>query len=514
MAQFTKFTHGQWNKVEKTYDPITKAVLSVMKNLGGGDTESVELKASVKTCGDEVYKGLRKILYENNLLDTETYSLYKNSPKQNKNKKKNKKNKKKNGLSKEEMIRQNIITRVNKNMEEVLKTFSYKKYNITYGFHSSYAEIRLVTFMYAIQYWMKQKEVNMAQCYELVLGIRKTLHNLHLLKNLSKIAISDLKSMYNKLIEYCNFSYATMFDKFPRLCLMTAYDTVFVNMSIKPYLSQQQLMKNIKDNNNAGLYCYKAMIGTGKTTFAIALSELVSQIRIIEKAHGKKSKLQLIFACSVEPVRHQVCRMAYNQKIPFGIGVLDYSNNLKVINNYSCKNDENRILIVADLETTIELLKRDQDYVLFIDEPTVGADQKDHPITQAVTKVIAMAPKMTILCSATLPETSEISPIIENFQDRYPDTKEVISVCSKESLIGCEIINFDGSTILPHNNCRSCEELSVVVNNLKEKPFIDRLYTAPIVYKLKERMSGFNIPVFDIEEYFADVDTLKRLSNY
>ena len=43
-------------------------------------------------------------------------------------------------------------------------------------------------------------------------------------------------------------------------------------------------------------------------------------------------------------------------------------------------------MIVADLETAIELLKKDQDFILFIDEPTVGADQKNHPITKAVAK--------------------------------------------------------------------------------------------------------------------------------
>ena len=32
------------------------------------------------------------------------------------------------------------------------------------------------------------------------------------------------------------------------------------------------------------------------------------------------------------------------------------------------------------------------------------------------------------------------------------------------------------------------DELRIIVKNLKKKPFIDRLYTAPVVYKLRQRM--------------------------
>ena len=80
-------------------------------------------------------------------------------------------------------------------------------------------------------------------------------------------------------------------------------------------------------------------------------------------------------------------------------------DNVRIINNFSCKNDDNRILIVADFDATIELLNKNQDYILFVDEPTVGADQPNHPVTKAVAKIIALAPKTTILCSATLPDT-------------------------------------------------------------------------------------------------------------
>ena len=514
-SQFKKFSRLQWNKIEKSYDdPITKAVLDAMQKLGlNNNAETTEIVTDIKICGDEIYENIRKSLFDKGLIDADTYIAKESDLKQVQKKSKNKNKKRPNQkLNKEEIIKNNTVLHVSKNMEEVIKTFSYTKYNVAYGFHSQYAEIRLITFLYAIKYWTDTKPINLPHCYELVLGIRKTLNNIHLLKNVSKIAINDLTRSYNNFVKYCNFTYANMFEKFPRLCLMTAYDIVFTNMSIKPYPSQKTLMSNIKLGlKNGGLYCYKAMIGTGKTTFAIGLCESVNVQRILEKAQGNKTKLQLLFACSVEPVRHQVCRMAYNQQIPFGIAVLENNGSTRIINNFSCKSDDNRILVVADLDTTIELLKKDQDYILFIDEPTVGADQENHPITKAVAKIMSLSPKITILCSATLPDAEEIDPIILDFKGRHPEANSVTSICSKESLIGCEIINFDGSTILPHNDCNNMEELIVIIENLKTKPFIDRLYTAPVIYRLSERMKEMGIKnVINLEKYFSDIDALSQ----
>lgn len=515
-SQFKKLNRLQWNKIERNYeDPITKAVLNTMQKLGSSSNETIDITSDVKICGNEIYLNIRKLLLDNGLIDIITYNdiIKTEIPIKPKNKK-NKKNKTK--LSKDEMIATNTIKHVSKNIEEVIKTFSYKKYNVSYGFRSPYAEIRLITFMYAIKF-LSTSPINLPNCYELILGIKKTLSNIHLLKNVSIQSIQDLTLMYNKFVSYSEFTYATMFERFPRLCIMTVYDTVFTNMSIKPYNSQKELMDHIKNNiNTPGIYCYKAMIGTGKTTFAIALSEFVNNKRIIEKANGNKSKLQLLFACCVEPVRHQVCQMAYNQQIPFGIGVIDSKGSHKIINNFSCKNDDDRILIVSDLETSIELLKQSPEYILFIDEPTSGADMKntkdtkDNSATKAVAKLMSVCPKTTILCSATLPEPEEIKEIINDFKTRHTNACDPISVYSKESLIGCELINFDGSTILPHNYTKTTDQLKIIINNLKTKPFIDRLYTAPIVYKLQQRLTEYGIKGINLENYFADIELLSQ----
>lgn len=411
------------------------------------------------------------------------------------------------------MIKNNIMSGVTKNIEDTVKSFDFAEYKTTYGFNSPYAEIKIATLLYATHYWLLKKPMNQDQCYELYVGIKKILCNITTNKNISKIACDDLAHAHNNLGKLCNFTYETMFSNFPRLCLMTDYDTVFRNLAIKPYESQTKLIDAIKTHKK-GLFNYKAAIGGGKTTVAIAFCEYVITLRISQKANNSDQLAtggtQFIFACSVEPVRHQVCQMAYNQCIPFGIGSIGEDKIVHITNNYNCKSDSDRILIVCDLDCAIELLNKSQNYVLFVDEPTVGADQRHHPVTNAVAKIIVLAPEKTILCSATLPETNEIAPIITYFSEKHVGAK-IESIYSKESMIGCELINFDGYTLLPHNNCLTCEELQIIVNNLKTQSFIDRLYTAPVLYRLRKRLLENNIPnVINLETYFSNMGNLTQ----
>ena len=37
-----------------------------------------------------------------------------------------------------------------------------------------------------------------------------------------------------------------------------------------------------------------------------------------------------------------------------------------IVNHWSCKKDENIVLVIADLETSVALLKQDQNYILVL----------------------------------------------------------------------------------------------------------------------------------------------------
>lgn len=502
-TSFDKFARSEWNKIERKYDsPIINTVLDVIYDLGYDYSEkNIYTKSDLITSGDEVYVELRKKLVKEDILPIKKIEL-KTS------KKKGKKNKKKKGPTRDEIRRQNKMKKTLKSFENTLNMiYSNNKLNNTYGFRSNYAEVRLVTLICTAKYFV-DNNISEEDIYELIIGIAKTLCNIHTLKGISEVAVLDLIYILNSLKTKVNFKYEIMCQRYPKLCISTKYDIVFPTMAINPYDSQKQLMKIVLDNN-CGFIIYKSMIGSGKTTLSVAVSRYCEKIRDIQRANSTIPTLQVLFACSVEPVRLDVCRMAYNKNIPFGIGVT-IDEKIRIINNFNCKSKEERILIVADLNTTLRLLKDSNNYILFLDEPTVGADQEDHPITRTVADILLNCPKCTILSSATMPELSEITTITNNYLSRYSDS-DIHMVYSRESMIGCQVIDYYGNIIVPFANCKTCDNLRHIIKQIKTKPFVGRLLPAPILYKLNKTIFQL-YPEYsvDIDKCFEDIGKLSQ----
>jgi len=505
----------EWSNIEKKYQDIhTIAVMNAMMNLGNENIELLNQHKNYKTCGDELYlEFIRPLLVK---LD---YVTKKNIPISKEIIKKNKNNKKK-SFSVEEIKLINTKEKLKGMMEDLV--LSFKTVNKR-GYRYQIVEIRIATFIHESNILMS-KESNLEDCYEMIIGIEKTLENLKGIQGISKIALEDLNSTVSKLKYHSEFNYKCMFENYPRLSLSTSYDKIFPNLSIKPYKSQIELIEAIK--NNAKCLClYNTMIGSGKTTINIALSKYVASIKKPIKKVSRKMKLnkvktimdnkkmskkdvQVLFVCQVEPVRNQVARIAYNTQIPFGIAMIE-NDYLKIFNNQNCKNDEERVLIIADLDAAIEILKKDNNYILFLDEPTIGADKPDHPITDKISKILTLAPEKTILSSATLPKQAEIKNIIDHFKNRHSESK-IITINFRESLIGCEMIDNNGISIIPHNNCKTVQELEKVVKQLESLIFIDRLYTASILYRIVNRMKKNQIDVPDLETHFANIENLSQ----
>ena len=495
---FTKFMRDEWNKIEQKYPGyVINRVLDMMCDLGAGN-ETTTITLNIPTCGDEIYLEIRDELkkknYVNNKIDNKQLAKAK------------KKKSLKKSMSKNEIIQANTREKFKTSLQSTFDSFSYRRINSSYGFRAAFAEIRLITFMYCVEFAIKNK-LSESECYELIVALARTLNSITSVPGISKIACDDLRYNYEKLKEITNFKFEAMFIKYPRLCLSTKYDNVFPNMMIKPYESQIKLLSEVRRRKNGGLFLYKAMIGSGKTSTTIALAKFTETLRILQKSKSTKPSTQIIFACTVEPVRREVCRMAYNKEIPFAITAME-NGNVRIINNYICKKDENRVLIVADLDSAFALLSQSDDYILFLDEPTVGADIKNHPITKAVARVLTVSPKYTILSSATLPNSEEIPDIVAFFNKKH-SIEETCTIYSKESQIGCQVIQFDGTTIAPQNGCNDVKSLKLIIEQLKTQPFIDRMLTAPVVYQLRNRMHQVGINnIIDLESYFSDITIL------
>lgn len=493
-TSFSRFSSDVWKLAEKKIDdPRRIAVLNALANLGHQQDDN---NAFFESCG-EYYLELRNdFIKKFNIKGLNTFKTFSTVTKKGGHKKHVKK-----GLSAAE------IRNANRNNKASLEYKAIEEYLVnskSAHFHKyTFCETKVIALMFIIKNSLVNEDLSFV--YELYIGAKKVAKNLaqiqeHMVAKQNfnfEYVVSDLKHMISLLKSRYNLTYETILKDYPKLCLSTTYDTIFPSINIRPYDSQIELVSTIKEKA-AKLIIYCSKIGSGKTSVSVSIAKYAESIN-----------KQLLFTCSIEPVRIQVCNMLYNMGIPFAIAVTN-GKATKIINNYNCANSE-PVAIVTDLHTTFLLLKEKNDYILFLDEPTVGADSVNHPVTNAVSKILKIAPPTTILSSATFPENEQIMPIIDYFNE-HNENAIVKRITSKESYIGCSIYQFsENTTLIPFGNCNNKEELQNVINKLKSKPFIDRLLPAPLTFDLYRKVKQHIPNCIDLEHYFEqDIENLNQ----
>ncbi len=275
----------------------------------------------------------------------------------------------------------------------------------------------------------------------------------------SQTLILDLKYCIKGLKEYYKYDNKVIMIKYPKLVYYTNYDKFFPTLDIKPYDSQIKFIQAVKSAlNDKGtiehptLILYKTMIGSGKTSASIALSELVNQCKLVDQ---KNSKMQVLYSCLIGSVRVQVGRYAYNKKQKFALAAMERSIKEdryfypRVINSWSCRNEKVVDLIISDLHCTNEMLDHHyyneeeleildhekkhrkqavnvgvldrENIILFVDEPTAFCKDIDSKATRKLFDILAnYPPKLTILASATMPDQSELTNTIELIRRKNP----------------------------------------------------------------------------------------------
>jgi len=562
------------NKLVNKNIPVGFENLPNVENNVNRENNSNEMinEISESVCAKLVEKGIKH--NANNVSNTVTriaanYGINKVTIKNTIKKKQSKQGKNKNikkSKTAEQIIMDNTLATVQKLIDELIIKMNMRNPSLTFGFRSTYAEIRLITLLFYINNYLKNISEPLA--YDLIIGITMILNGLRekqkkyklvkqdliyhevlssfnladlkdphylmnknkysdysMFNNISNTLCSDLNEMNEILKKNSKFKFEKVFSSYPKLCISTSFDIVFQSINIKPYASQEELITKLR-TLIYGLYMYRTSVGSGKTSNSLAVASLVQTIR---NSHSNKvgnplQTLQLLFACSVEPVRIEAGRLMYNSKIPFAIAVTEIdkeegTTKVKIINSWMCRKDPCPVVIIADLEATYHLLKEKKNvelsrnprnYILYLDEPTVGADQDNHPITEIVMKILTCMPKTTILSSATLPEIKELPQVANLYSQMYPEyAANIFDIYSKDSMIGCQIITPDGNNFVPHFGCKTKEELLTIIKFLKEEPFIDRLLCAPIIYDLTVAMKAEHITdVIDLELYFTTCQNL------
>jgi hypothetical protein len=176
-------------------------------------------------------------------------------------------------------------------------------------------------------------------------------------------------------------------------------------------------------------------------------------------------------------------------------------------------------LIITDYSTADLLLRKSKNYILFIDEPTNKADEKNGNLLKSFSRLFRIAPPNLILSSATLPSMEDMQPFQHYFKYiNYPSAL-ITNITAGYSFIGCQINDFYLNPYIPHHSCKNKKELFSVYQNIFDDPLLSRCYNSFIMVDLYEKMKNcfndFNLDnklkskLPDIKAYFLNIENLK-----
>jgi len=522
-----QFTLENWLAIEVRLSPFNQKVgESLVNEVASSNTITTVPK--LRTMGEDLYTLVRPELNSHFPLVTKEKGGSKEEPSEKKGEKKKKKGKqqKNTGISKADQIRlDNAKSKVLETVNSVMKTFHATELMPRYAFNSDILEIRGIGFLYCAWFIMKHREqFTHPSKQPFILGIIVSIQrfinacNSYIGKSMtdnsgemsiSSRFIADLTKKFEEVKSIYHYDGFTVYDVAPELLVFTDYDNAIPTKGITPRKNQKELFHVVKNNINDGfLIFYKAMIGSGKTVSSVILGKFIEMQKKSDVAH---KNMQLIFCCNLISVKNQVAQWCYNLNIKFAIAYMDSVRGLRIVNHNTCKNNAKRCVIICSPDTAFNILSNtteNEEYMLFLDEPTIGADIKGSESLKENVQVMMKMPKWTILSSATLPEQSLLEPFVTNFTDRFP-TAKLENIYSNDIQIGCDVKTYNGNLVVPHLNCTTNEELAKIIVTIVKNPFLGRIYTANVVRSLWTIMTKAKISnVPNIAELFANVDNM------
>lgn len=326
-------------------------------------------------------------------------------------------------------------------------------------------------------------------------------------ESVSETFKADIKKSTEGYLEVVKCDHATIFSVARECVYTTNFDFLIPEAGIQLRDHQKEFVDVCRKHfpTNGALVYYKAMIGSGKTSAAPLLALLL-------RTFSKRPKL--LFACNTETVRFDVAKMCFNSGVKFGYSYfhrftkkeLESANGAKntkegefrVVRNYNCKTDADLEVIICDPRGAKNFLittkTAKDEYILFLDEPTQGADIAKSASLVANVDLIMTAVKnihRIVLSSATI--NQHMTDVNELFTKCHPGAT-VTTILSTDILIGCDMFTMEGHRIVPHQHIETSSELSKLVSNIREMPFPGRMYTYDVLRELDPVGIGSRLP--------------------
>lgn len=324
-----------------------------------------------------------------------------------------------------------------------------------------------------------------------------------------KTLVDDLRNALDHIKEACDYNIHAQSTEYAETLHTTVFSGIIKAASIGPRRAQAELFKLLMQNKDGICITSSQAIGSGKTVAGV-IAALTTQ-----KYLGKA----LMFTCLVPTVRSEATRIAANLGIPFAVVTMTPGKSEPTIRIWFGAGNKDPVLFICDVESTNYLLKEDRDkYVLFYDEHTYGADEKNsNPINMLVNMPF---PPHTIYCSATQPRPDKVKLFFDEY-DKLNHKKNVMSgevkyyphveLISNDTQYGVNIIGGGGKVFLPHNNCKNKQQLLEVIQTIRDTDVIVRVYTVPRTMKIYSMMADLGVSDLpDPYAYFSIIDNFKQ----
>ncbi|XP_063680309.1 uncharacterized protein LOC134815678 [Bolinopsis microptera] len=522
--------------------------LLVLKNLVCAVTNDIDYESVSTVMGDYLYQAVRpslilgkmKLLNGDDSASGSTPSIG-GSIKQNKNRKGGRKgggaNKAKGakGPSKADQIRiQNSIGSLNSKVEGALSAFAgnddFRRPKL---FLEKIVEMRGIGFLCCAWFLLtkqKSQELTALTC-SIIVSLERFIKVTEKLKGKSHLdslkddivsvtLINDLRDKLAELKEKFEFSGEKLYRTSPQLLIFSDFDAVLPVSAVKPYPHQSKICKILEENIENGCYImYRAITNAGKTTTIAMLAATVQKIRNTRHEKDPLAKLTIIFCCNIKSVTDTAGQWLQNTThissipdLPFAIAFERPDGELVIRNSYFCKDKPNdRLVIICSPHIAMRVIKERSHitpFILFHDEPTIGADNRESRSLAQNVELMMYPPRWTIVSSATLPTEVELDPFMKRFKRMNP-SGHIGNVASTKINIGCDIYSHNGTSFLPHLGSGSTDELTECLTNIKDNMFLSRSYTPLSVSELCNFATESEIPgVPKIGDHFSKIDNL------
>ncbi len=529
-----------WNTIEQKISPMEIAILGslvahALSVTKGNIDENVSVSTDVKrVLSDKFYVEVRKLFVIHGLVNRSLTTSLTTSPQEttkdvdsknnhtNKTKKKTQnKNAKKISMTADEIRSSNAVSKIQKDAEQIITTFGETQLTPQIGFRSEFIEFVGMTFIYMARFILRnveryQKDMYYNQVLSLMVSMQRFIEkcsnyqgidpvNPSARTTISKIFLDDLQACYDDMDRVFPFDGMIICTKAPELLVSSPFDEYVHETAVSPRQHQRDVVISFYKNFRTGFFTvYNAMINSGKTSTIVSLAE-------ITKYFGKT----LLFVCNLDTVRIQAANACYNVGIKFAIGSLRPDGTIKLSYHWSSSAETNYVIICSP-DVAFQLLTSKSDpikgpaserYVLFHDEPTIGADTSNSGPLYDNVKILMNIPKWTFFSSATAPDDLDI--VINNAKEKFPNII-VDKVYSPTVQIGCEVRTIDGELVVPYIGCKTRTDLEKVIKKTADVPFIGRMLTPFVALHLYKQLIDFGIvEVPDIPKLFRKVENMR-----